>query len=93
MKYKVFCIHDSKVDAYAQPFIMRTRGEAIRGFTGELSNQKSMISKHPGDYSLMEIAEYDDQTGRYSQYDTLVCLGTGLDHQVEKQSEISTISR
>ena len=61
---KVFCVHDSAVGAYLQPFFMRSKGEAVRGFTEVCNDSESQFNKSPRDYVLYEIGDFDDQTGR-----------------------------
>lgn len=78
-KMKVYVVHDSKVGAYMQPFFCRTVGEALRSWTAVCNDGKSMMSTYPGDFSLFEVAEYDEGTGRFSQYEVIKSLGTGLD--------------
>lgn len=62
-KLKVFTVRDSKVEAYLQPFFMRSYGEAERAFRTVMNNPEHQMSKHPEDFSLYEIGDYDDNTG------------------------------
>lgn len=64
MLLKVFSVYDVKAAAYGQPFFMPTSGGAIRSFGDTCLDQNSMLNKHPEDYSLHEIGEFDDVTGR-----------------------------
>lgn len=61
---KVFCVYDAAVGAYMQPFFMRSKGEAVRGFTEICNDSNSQFFKHPHDFVLYEIGDFDDQTGR-----------------------------
>lgn len=79
MTLKIFAIYDSKAEAYNQPFFMGTKGQALRAFTDEINNSQSMISKHPADYTLMEIGEYDDSTGQLSPLPAKINLGTAIE--------------
>lgn len=63
MIYKVFSVYDSKIGSYLSPFVVRSKGEAIRAITNELENSNSNLSKHPGDFTLFEIGDYDDEHG------------------------------
>lgn len=78
-KMKVFVVHDSKVGAYMTPFFARTIGEAMRSWESLCNDGKSMMSQYPADFSLFEVAEYDDQSGRFAQADVLKSLGTALE--------------
>lgn len=62
MNYKIYTVFDTKVGAYMTPWVSRSKGEAIRSITNELDNPNSILSKHPEDFVLFEIAEFDDQS-------------------------------
>jgi len=63
---KIFSMYDSKVEAYNKPFHQTTKGEALRTFIDAVNDERSPMSKHPEDYSLFQIGEFDDQTGKYT---------------------------
>lgn len=68
MKLKIMAIHDAKVQAFAQPFYARSTGEGMREFENIFSStdpraKDSNYQKHPGDFNLYEIGEFDDETG------------------------------
>jgi len=65
MTSKVFAIHDSKAAAFASPFFMATKGQAIRAFTDLARDPQSMVGKHPIDYCLFYLSEYDDSLGSF----------------------------
>lgn len=65
MIMKVYSIYDSKIEAYTQPFFMQTKGQAIRALTDNLTDEKSQYAKHPEDFTLFELAEYDDVQGKF----------------------------
>lgn len=75
MKLRVFAIYDSKAEAYMQPFIMQTKGHALRAFTDLANDGKSQVSKHSNDFSLFEIAEYDEETASYTNHSVKINLG------------------
>lgn len=75
-KMLVFSVFDAKVGAYAQPFFMRSRGEALRGWQDVANDASTQICKYSSDFSLMEIGEYDDSTGQFTNTPTPLSLGT-----------------
>lgn len=79
MKLKTFVIHDSKVEAYMNPFLMRSKGEAIRAITDEVNGENTQLSKHPEDFTLFEIGEYDQIEGRYTMHDSKISLGNCIE--------------
>ena len=60
---KVFTVYDSKAQAHLNPFTMRTKGEAIRSFEQECKNPESSFAKFPSDFTLLSIADWDEETG------------------------------
>lgn len=60
----VCAIMDSKVGAFSPPMYFRSKGEAVRSFIDALSDNQTTLSKHPRDYQLFHLANFDDQNGR-----------------------------
>lgn len=82
-KLLCFSVYDSKVQLYAQPFFMRSRGEALRGFTDVANDSSTSICRHPQDFALMELGEYDESTGKLENHPAPVSLG--LAHEFKNQ--------
>lgn len=78
MKHKVYTVYDSKAEVYMQPIFMRADGEAIRAFSASIAQNGHQFATNPGDYTLFAIGEYDDDKGRFVQYDAFVNLGNGV---------------
>lgn len=62
---KVFAVYDKKVEAYLTPFIMKTKGEAIRSWVDVVNDKNTQFNKHPEDFSLCLLAEFDEVSGKY----------------------------
>lgn len=62
----VYSIRDAATEAFSPPIIVRAQGEAIRMFVDEAQNPDSRIKKHPQDFDLYKVGEWDDQTGELS---------------------------
>lgn len=60
MILKCFSVLDGAVGAYMAPFFMRSVGEAERWFTDAANDQTSSICKHPEDFELFQVGEFDD---------------------------------
>lgn len=60
-----FAVKDLAVQAFGQPFLVRSQGEALRSFQDEVNKTdgQSAIAAHPEDYELYKIGEYHDTTG------------------------------
>lgn len=59
----MFSIFDTKADVYSQPFYALTDHAAIRTFTDAVNLKDSPYNRHPGDYQLFAIGDFDDRTG------------------------------
>jgi hypothetical protein len=76
----MFTVYDSKVGAYLQPFFMRSKGEAIRGFSQIVNDGKSAFFTNPEDYTLFELGDYFDDTGTVVMHKAPISLGVALEH-------------
>lgn len=88
MKLKVYAVYDSKVQTYDKPIFMRSRGEAVRSWDTVANDPSTQFFKYPEDYSLMEIAEYDDETGTFEN--AKVPQNLGLASAFRKPTAIHT---
>lgn len=78
MKLKVFSVYDEKACAFSSPFNMAHKGQAMRAFQDLIQDGKSMVSKHPGDFKLYELGEFDDNSGKYvnQAQPVYICIGS-----------------
>lgn len=65
MKSFVFGIYDVKLQEYMQPFVAPTKPVAMRMFEDECRNPESMFHKHPDDYNLHVLADFDSESGSF----------------------------
>lgn len=79
MKIKMFCVYDSKVEMFLQPFFMLARGEALRAWESTVNDPQTQFSRFPSDFTLFEIGEYDQATGSCEMWKAKVSLGTALE--------------
>jgi hypothetical protein len=85
MKLNVYSIFDSAAKAYTQPFFMHNDGLAIRAFQDNVNaEQENNISKHPDQFTLFKIAEFDDATGQIEAISPR-SLGNGLEFKTETE--------
>lgn len=63
MKLNVYSVFDDKAKVYSKPFNMAHNGEALRLFADAVSDVKSSLNRHPSDYHLYRLAEFDDVSG------------------------------
>ncbi len=79
MKHKMFTIHDSKANAYLQPWFLTQAAMAQRAFMDCVNDKKHNFGRHPEDYTLFNIGEFDDQTAKVT-YEIPTSLGNGLEY-------------
>lgn len=65
MIQKVFSVKDVKVGGYLKPFFVRSHGEAERAFMDTVNDPGTVLYKHPEDYQLYYLGEYDDEDGLF----------------------------
>lgn len=75
MKIRAFAVYDAKIGAHMQPFFMDTNAAAIRAFIDLAQDQRTMIAKHPEDFTLMHLGSYDEETGTFENNKTPESLG------------------
>lgn len=64
MIYLIFSVKDSKAAAFAPPFFLARMELALRGFRDAVANPEHQMFKHPEDYALYCLGEFDDATGK-----------------------------
>lgn len=79
MVLKIFSVYDSKAEFHNTPFFMQSRGEAIRGFKEMADDGQTAIGRHPADFTLFELGEYDNLKATFSLHPTPVSLGLALE--------------
>lgn len=60
---KLFAMYDRKAGFFMQPFPEQSTISALRGFEVAVNNSESIFSRFPDDFCLMELAEFDQNTG------------------------------
>lgn len=81
MRYKVLAVRDRAIDAFGQPFFSVSVGGAIRGFSDEVNRagENNQLNKHPEDFDLYLLGEFDDATGKFETQDpSQVAIGKDL---------------
>lgn len=69
MRYNVFAIRDRAADVFGQPIFLASVGIAVRSFADEVNraDANNNLNKHPEDFDLYKLAEFDDDTGLFTQ--------------------------
>lgn len=74
MLVRVVAVFDSAVGAFNRPFYAPALGAAIRSFNDEVNRkaQDNEMSKHPDDFWLSHLADFDDEKGQFINVDVRV---------------------
>lgn len=63
MKASLYSIKDNISNTFGRIMEQNNNPEAIRSFTDIVGNPESTVSKHPKDYTLYKLGEFDTETG------------------------------
>lgn len=63
MVLRAYSIFDQKALQYHPPFFTSTDGAAVRSLLDLVSDVQTTIGRHPSDYVLYYVGDYDDQKG------------------------------
>lgn len=63
---KIFSVYDNAVEAYLPPIMFPTLGAAIRAITDALADPSHQFTRHPHDYVLFELGEFDDSSAAHN---------------------------
>lgn len=63
MKLNLYSVHDEKAQVFTHMFFRRNHGEAIRYFGDACRDDKTVLFKHPADFSLYYHGSINDESG------------------------------
>ena len=74
--YQVVSVRDDAVQAFNRPFYTVSVGQAHRSFSDEVNRKAddNPMFKHASDFSLWHLGSFDDETGRFVQFDLAIRL-------------------
>jgi hypothetical protein len=80
MKNKaLYTIYDIKAQVHNNPMVQNNNNEALRTFAQLANDTTTTVNKHPEDYQLCKVGEWDEYTGEIIGNKKLDMLGTALD--------------
>lgn len=85
MRFVMASIYDSKAEAWMQPMFFQSPAQAVRSFSDAVKDVKSEFGKHPEDYTLFELAAWDQRTGEILPVSAPVSLAVGI-HLVDVEN-------
>lgn len=90
MILKVFAVRDTKAEAFLQPFFSNSVGNALRAFGDAAVDKNCPFNKHPEDYILYEVGEYDDSTAGLGALEIIRMLACASDF-VNREKETAKL--
>lgn len=75
---KMCSIRDSKAEAWLSPMFFQAKGQALRSFSDAV-NGDGEFAKHPEDYTLFYLGDFDDSCGGVLPSDAPSVLANGVD--------------
>lgn len=77
-RQKVFVFKDSK-SVYGAPIVFENRGMFLRAMMEEFPKGQAVWAKHPQDFSLYEIGDFNFTQGTFEPYEVKECVGLVAD--------------
>lgn len=65
MIHKIVAIYDVKAESYHKPIFVQSNGAAVRAFGDAVNDPSTEFHKHPEDYLMFSLGDYDDQTALF----------------------------
>lgn len=87
MNLKAFAVRDNKIASFKTPFYHHHTGEALRSWEDLANDPQSIVHKHPEDFSLYEIGEFNVDNGLMIPLE-LPHLLAGAKEQIRKPTKL-----
>lgn len=71
-------IRDAKSELFSQPLFFQATGQALRAFSDAVNDEKSDYYRHPEDYSIWHLGNFDDTTGTLIPLSAPNCLALAV---------------
>ena len=95
MKLKIYGIYDSAAAAYLPPFFTHNEQLATRSFIDSANNPESTFGRHPADFTLFELGNFDDQAGEFELNHAPIRIANALEllsHQAQQTELFNEVS-
>lgn len=79
MIHNVYAVYDEASKLFKYDFKRSRHGEASRFFSDAVQSKGTELHCHPHDFSLFYLAQYDDETGRFSNLDIPERISRAID--------------
>lgn len=89
-KVGLFTVYDSKAEYYKAPFCVRTKGEALRAWETACNDENTEMCKHPADFTLFQIGEYNELDGTVEMFKAKIDLGNAIQSKKSTLKEVKS---
>ncbi len=79
MNKQLYTIYDIKAQVHNNPMVQNNNAEAMRTFANLVNDEVTFINKHPEDYQLCVVGEWDEYTGEIIGQRKLTVLALATD--------------
>lgn len=59
----IFSVYDKKAEYFLQPMFARNAAQMLRDLSDVVANRDSLLGKHPEDYAVYQLAQFDEISG------------------------------
>lgn len=88
MKLKIFSVRDTRLGIYMQPIFMQHVGQVVRSWEEMVNDPKTTLCKHPSDYSLYELGEFDEDAGTFAALPVHKLIATAKEFRKERPEQM-----
>lgn len=92
MEMFVFAVFDRKSETFNVPFFMRTMGEALRAFQDLVQDERTIMYRHPEDFSLVQLGKWNPKKGLFDCAADAVTLAHADEFKGSKSTPIGVVS-
>lgn len=78
---KVYSVYDSKSSLFGSPFFIPSEPQARRAFSDVVNDSSTIVSRHPSDFILYQIGEFDESVGLLSSITPVLSLGNASEYK------------
>ncbi len=86
MIMKICTIYDGKADAFMTPMFFQSTGQAVRSLADAVNDGKSDFAKHPEDYTLFCLGDFDQRNAALVLETAPVCIGQAI-HLIDRGND------
>lgn len=91
MIHKMFTIFDSKAEAFLPPFFLPTKAMAVRVFTDCVNDEEHNWGKHPEDYTLFQLGNWNDSSAVIEMDEPKIAVGNGMEFRIENINPLQNV--